>query len=57
MNKNMTLLHPFQTKLNHISAEAGAYTQTWGNALTHTKVERYFHQAIRPDTYKIRVST
>ena len=27
MKKNMTLLHPFQTKLNHISAEVGAYTQ------------------------------
>ena len=58
--KIMTLPDPFQTELNHISAEvkhAGAYAQIWGNALTHTKVERYFHQAIRPDTYKIRVST
>ena len=58
--KIMTLPDPFQTELNHISAEvkhAGAYAQIWGNALTHTKVERYFHQATRPDTYKIRVST
>ena len=33
--KNMTLLHPFQTKLNHISAEAGTCTQIWGKC-THT---------------------
>ena len=67
--KNMTLPHPFQTELNHISAEV---KQVHKFEEMHTQTQRwkafpplclcvfvsaYFHQAIRPDTYKIRVST
>ena len=57
--KSMTLPDPFQTELNHISAKVNRrlYINMRKCTHTHTKVERYFHQAIRPDTYKIIVST